>query len=203
MSLRKHKIVEQIPTKFVKVPGSIIGEFAEDVLKILEQYRRVFADNNPYLRLELRGGVLVGSNTFVVHLINQIFETEGVGARTLELKDLSDPRVLGLARERCRIDARGLVLRSEKDRRNSNNNPLAKILRDYVPGEKLPLLLTGLELNYDPKVKGFGGLTFVPGKDFGVFPDDRFSGRYDGWKFTNVDDSGIPINLDRKRGTRT
>ncbi|MBS3084779.1 hypothetical protein J4411_02600, partial [Candidatus Pacearchaeota archaeon] len=42
----------------------------------------------------------------------------------------------------------------------------------------------------------------VPASNFEVIVDDRLSGKYNEWNFDEVDERGLPINLDKYKGNR-
>jgi len=47
------------------------------------------------------------------------------------------------------------------------------------------------------------GVTFLPADNFRIIEDERLSGKYDGLRFTQVDELGLPKDLHKSKGDRT
>jgi hypothetical protein len=68
---------------------------------------------------------------------------------------------------------------------------------------KFPFMLQGFytEPGQSEDVKNYRW-TIKPAQNFEIIEDDRLSTKYSDWKFDNVDERGLPLNLDRSMGSR-
>jgi hypothetical protein len=175
-----------------KVPGLISGTDALMIYNSLPEQARVG------LRYDEASKTVVGSTPFAVANLD-VF-AQGYGARTPNLRDLSRAEITRIAQGKHYIDSRNLVARSREDSSYSRNNPLLKTIYELAEQKlgsiKQPFMIEGFSFVPNPEDKTDYGLSLVPTSDFEVTQDERFDGKYNGQKFSEVDEKGIP-NFDR------
>lgn len=203
------------PTLVVTVP---IVPIAEMTIKVLGMYRRAVDRRyeGVYVLRELRSTTpdSLGSPHITLDICNSSFLSNTLideivkpfGIRVPSVLDLSSPEISIITRGS--VNSRGLVLRSTRDSEDSRNNKLIRELAQYVDMGQIkngkPALITGFKLRKSLERKGFDyGLCFVPADDFAVIYDDRLTGRWNDYKFDEIDENGLPLHLDRMRGERT
>ena len=202
--------VRKVQDGLVKSPSFLEGRFGTDVFAAYDQARREDYQGNPNLKLQMRDGVVVGSNFFDTVLVQQLIRNGNVqgNPRTASLRDLSDPEILEMARGKYYIESQGLALRSTTDSLNARNTSLARDLVERLGVEESslqrePALVTGFDLdNWPEHLKDSYGLRLVPesGKErFGIVRSDKLTMRYNGWWFTKVDENGIPSDLSKEK----
>ena len=177
------------------IPTLPTGEDAKMLYDSLPEQVRVG------LRYDEGSQTIIGSTPFAS--VNLDIEAQKYGARTPNLRDLSRPEVMRIAKDKYYIDSRNLVARSEEDS-FSKNNSLLKTICGLVEAKdgtvKFPFMIEVFNFVPNPEDKTGYGLSIVAGPDFNVIQDERFEGKYSGKRFTEVDESGIP--LFDKNGTR-
>jgi hypothetical protein len=182
-----------------KVPGLISGADTLTVYNSLSEQVRVGLKIIDY---ESKS-TMVGSTPFAVANLDAF--AKAYGARTPNLRDLSRPEIMKIAQGKHYIDSRNLVARSKEDSRWPQNNSLLKTiyeLAEETEGSlKHPFMIEGFSFVPDSEEKNNYGLKLVPDSDFKVVQDERFDGKYNGERFSEVDEIGIP-NFDKK-GSRT
>jgi len=134
---------------------------------------------------------LIGSNVFVAAKIDSILRLLGI--RVANLRDLSRPEVMAMVKDKHYTDTPALVLRSAEDSYEANL-PIIKQLVEAVEklnGKlQLPVMITGFDVKIR-KDKGYG-ITIVSRDDFSAVSDERLRGEYDGKRFTEADELGLP-----------
>ena len=193
-------------TGIVTTPTFIAGELAQQVFEMYQQLRENKYGNNSNLQLAYQNEQLVGSNTFDNMIIDQIVRPFGI--RTASVSDLSNVELTRMAKDNHYVDSRSLVLRSIQDGTNSRNSGLATELAKYVDMKQVeagkPALMTGFTVEPLANDKKGYGLHFVPiDGEFSVIYDDRLSNQWNQFKFDSVDANGLPLDLDKKKGSRT
>lgn len=180
-----------------RVPGLISGDDALMIYNSLPEQMRVG------LRYDEVSRTMVGSTLIAVANLDAI--AQQYGAKTPNLRDLSRPEVMRIAKGRHYIDSKNLVVRSPEDSIWSRNNPLLKTIYELAEQKegsiKQPFMIEGFSFVPNPEDKTGYGLSIVAGKDFKVVQDERFGGKCHGKSFSEVDSQGIP-NFDRN-GSRT
>lgn len=148
--------------------------------------------------------LMKGSNPFISARIDT--EVRPLGLRVANLRDLSRPEVMAMVKGRYYSDSPVLVVRSNKDS-NTRNLPLIKIISELTEGVdgrvEFPFMLTGYDVVKLPEDEDGYGVGIVKRDDFKAVHDDRLSGKYNGWKFDNVDEIGLPSGLNKSKGSRT
>jgi hypothetical protein len=134
---------------------------------------------------------LIGSTIFAAARIDSILKPLGV--RVANLRDLSRPEVMAMVKDKHYTDTPALVLRSAEDSYEANL-PIIKQLVKFVEKSngklQLPVMVTGFDVKIK-KDKGYG-IAIVPREDFNAVSDERLRGEYDGKRFTEVDELGLP-----------
>jgi hypothetical protein len=178
-------------------PTLVSGDDALMVYNSLPEKTRVG------LRYDETSKTMIGSTSIAVANLDAF--AQKYGARTPNLRDLSRPEVMRIAKGKHYIDSRNLVVRSIEDPSWSQNNSLLRTIYELAEQKegsiKYPFMIEGFSFVPNPKDKNGYGLTFVAGSDFRVVQDERFDGKHNGESFSEVDELGIP-NFDKK-GSRT
>ena len=158
-------------------------------------------NNNPCLKLAIEHGKLAGSCLFSVSLIDEILREFGV--RSPRPVDLGDQEIMKKVARRNQVYAAAVVLRSDKDGFNPRNNNLAARLTESIDLSKGPALITDFQLeNWAEDNQGYG-LRLAPiNKKLTVIQDDRLLGKWNDYRFNDVDDQGLPLHLDKTEGKR-
>ncbi len=177
-------------------PTLISGDDALMVYKSLPEKVRVG------LKYDKASKTMMGSTAIAVANLDNF--AQKYGARTPNLRDLSRPEVMKIARGKYNIDSRNLVARSIKDLDTPWNNSLLKTIYELAEQKegsiRHPFMIEGFSFVPNPEDKNGYGLTLVAGSDFKVVQDERFEGHC-GESFSEVDELGIP-KFDRN-GSRT
>ena len=175
-----------------KVSGFIRGDDALMIYNSLPEQMRVG------LRYDEGSKTMIGSTPIAVANLDAIAQKYGV--RTPNLRDLSRPEIMKIAKGQHYIDSRNLVVRSPKDSSWSRNNPLLKTIYELAEQKegsiKHPFMIEGF--SFVPNLEddlGYG-LSIVAGSNFKVVQDERFDGKYNGKSFSEFDSHGIP-NFDK------
>ncbi len=135
---------------------------------------------------------LTGSNVFAVARIDSILKP--LGMRVANLRDLSRPEVMARVKDKHYTDTPALILRSTDDSYERNLPMIAQLVKVIEQANEklqLPVMVTGFDVKQIRTRKGYG-LAIVPRDDFQAVSDERLSGSYDGKKFSDVDEKGIP-----------
>ena len=180
-----------------RVPGLISGEDALMIYNSLSKQARVG------LKYDKNTRTMIGSTPIAVANLDSM--AQQYGARTPNLRDLSRPEIMKIAKGQYYIDSRNLVVRSLKDSNCPQNNFLLQTIYELAEQKegriKYPFIIEGFSFVPNQEDELGYGLSIVAGKDFKVVQDERFDGKYNGKSFSEVDSQGIP-NFD-KNGSRT
>lgn len=145
---------------------------------------------------------LVGSNVFAAAKIDTLLRPLGI--RVANLRDLSRQEVMQMVKDKHYTDAPVLVLRSTEDS-YKRNLPLIRQLTEQVEKAngrlQLPVMVTGWDVRVLLSDKKGYRIALVPRDDFKAVSDERLNGDYNGQRFSEVDELGLPI-FDSK-GKRT
>lgn len=168
-----------------------------------EIYDKVLENLRVGIKYDAGAEEIVGSTPFAVAGLNDVLEN--YGARTCNLKDLSSPEVMALAKGKYYIDSRNLIARTKTDSDYEKNNSLLKTLYELAE-EKLgnvkgPFMVEGFNFVLNPEDRNGYGLTLIKKPDFKIVQDERLDGKYNGKTFLSVDELGLP-SFD-KNGNKT
>lgn len=170
------------------VPAFVQGEDAKDIYDSIKDLNLGWCDYDPKTK------TLRGDNPFIEARIDSLVRP--LGLRVANLGDLGRPEIMRIVKGKYYSGTPALVLRSMKDS-NTINLPLVKRVAELAE-EKAG------KLKFPFMVKGFDSpesYSVVPRDDFTVIYDERLDGKYDGKKFSDVDELGLPV-FD-KGGNRT
>jgi len=179
------------------IPSFVRGEDAEAL------YNEVGETIKSYVWYDADSKTMKGSSTFLAARVDSIVRNLGNGIRVATLADLSGPEVMEMVEDNFYSDTPAIVLRSIEDDHGPDNaliKKLAPMIEDKMGRLKLPVLVTGFDVVPSKDRNGYG-LDIVARDDFEVIQDERLLGKYDGKKFSTVDEQGLP-NFDRS-GSRT
>ena len=184
----------------VVLPAIPEGEFAKTLWRMHAEAKKSIFENNIYLELEY-GEELGRPGFFDILLLDQLIKSYGI--RTALPVDLSYKQIMSKVKDNYYVISRALVLRSTQDRKYPRNNALAKKLAEYADVSKGPALMTGFTLEPWPEDEKGYGLQCVLAGDFSVHYDDRLAGKWNNYLFNESDERGLPLHLDKSKGTRT
>ena len=178
-------------------PTLISGADALKIYNSLPEQARVG------LRYDEASKTMMGSTPIAVANLDAF--AQKYGARTPNLRDLSRPEIMRIAKGKHYIDSRNLVVRSIEDPSWSQNNSLLRTIYELAEQKEgsitHPFMIEGFYFVPNSKDKNGYGLTLVADSDFKVVQDERFDGKHNGENFSEVDELGIP-NFDKKGSRR-
>jgi len=154
------------------------------------------------LRYDESSKSVVGSTPFASAILD--VEAQKYGARTPNLRDLSRPEVMRIAKDKHYIDSRNLVVRSRSDSSWEKNNPLLTQIYELAEQKdgnvKDGFMIENYTFATDESDKTGYGLKVVAQSDFKVIQDERLLG-HNGESFSEVDELDLPIF--NRKGSRT
>lgn len=205
LNLSEFTFAENLPDNVVQTPTFLEGRLGKTFYQAYERERVNTYGNNPNLKLALIGDEITGSTFFDVVLANQLLSGVKGNPRTTLPADLNRPEVLEMVRGKHYVDSPALVIRSLEDDIEPRNNSLARTLAEYIDVARLakePVLMHGFTLQNWPEDKEGYGLKVVPTDKFEAHYDNRLLAEWNNYKFDNTDEKGLPVVLDKVRGSR-
>ena len=189
---------EEITGKFNWKAPSVVPSFVsgEDARAIYEQVKGKFGN----VWYDEESKTMYGSNFPIAARVDSI--VRHLGIRVASLADLSKQEIMEMMKGKHYSDTPALVLRSEQDSYEPNNDIIRELLPHVEEKQgklELPVLVRGLDVVVSAKNKYGWGV--VPRDDFNVIEDERLDVKYNGNKFLDTDGIGLPI-FDKK-GSRT
>jgi hypothetical protein len=182
----------EVLTSFVK------GEGAKGL------YDSVKDRNFGWCEYDAEAKEIKGSNPFISAKIDTLVRP--LGLRVANLRDLSRPEVMEMVRGKYYTDSPTLVVRSENDSYERNLSLIARIL-PYVEEAngkvEFPFMISGFDVEQLVEDKKGYGVDILRRDDFKAVIDDRLLGKWNEYKFNNVDEVGLPVDFDKKNGIRT
>src|SRR3989344_6946434 len=202
-ALSDFRYVEEMPPQNLFTSGLISDQSKEFQQALYASYRNDVNERfngNPHFRLELDEGGITGSNLFDILLIDEHLKPLGARSALSPLSQELTSRIKG----KHYVDFRACVLRSMGDSSCSKNDLLIQKLAEHIDMSQVergkPALISGLRL--EPSEDEGYGVILVLGGEFKAVYDDRLAGKWDGYKFDEVDEHNLPLRLDRKEGSR-
>ena len=189
----------EMPRLDYRIPQVVIAPLqGDDAKEIYEKVPKALRVNTIY---DEKSKAVIGSTNLLAVGIDDV--VEGFGLRALTLADLSLPDVMDYVRGKHYTDARALAIRSLRDSYNSNNDALLKRIYELAEEKQgsisAPFMIDGF--SYVPNDSANYSVEIVTKPDFRVVQDERLDGKYNGQKFNDVDELGLPL-FDRG-GSRT
>ena len=186
----------------VQTPSFLVGEAGRIIYEAYQEAKAERFNGNKHFQLERKGDEVVGANVPDANLIDQVVRRYGV--RVSLPKDWNE-EFMRMTDGKHYTTANALVFRSLQDGYNEDNNRIAELIAesgkiDTVKISREPALITGFDIRPNED-EGYGFIA-VPSKGFNVHYDERFLGKYSGWKFDEIDEIGMPVGLDKERGKR-
>lgn len=168
-------------------PSYLQGEDAEAVYNTLEEALRQGISYDPETK------TIIGSHTFLAARTDTLLRP--LGLRVANLSDLIRPEIMKMIEGEHYSDSAALVFRSMEDS-YEKNKPLIKRLAKEVEEAngrlELPVLITGFDFTEWPEDKEGYGIDILVRDDFKAIHDKRLDGKYNGSKFIEIDELGLP-----------
>nr|AQS33370.1 hypothetical protein [uncultured archaeon]AQS34151.1 hypothetical protein [uncultured archaeon] len=184
----------------VLTPSFLVGETGR---RIYDAYRKHITENfpeNENFQLRLEGNEVVEANVNDANIIDQVVRP--FGGRVSLPKDW-DEEFMQMTDNKHYTIANALVFRTLQDGYEPKNDRITQALAEHIDVERAlrePGMITGF--NFVPNQDESYGFIAVPAQRFHVHYDERFLGKYNGLKFDNTDDKGMPLHLDKQNGKR-
>ncbi len=151
---------------------------------------------------DLKSKTIIGSTPFLSARVDSLIRP--LGLRVANLKDLSRTEVINMIKGKYYTDVPVLVVRSHEDSNSKNLFLIKRIIEEVEKREgniKFPFMIYGFDVKSWPEDKQGYGIDIIARDDFNVVSDERLSKKYNGGKFSSVDDLGLP--LFERYGVRT
>src|SRR3989344_4822936 len=155
---------------------------------------------NENFQLRLEGNEVVEANVNDANIIDQVVRP--FGGRVSLPKDW-DEEFMQMTDNKHYTIANALVFRTLQDGYEPKNDRITQALAEHIDVERAlrePGMITGF--NFVPNQDESYGFIAVPAQGLHVHCDERFLGKYNGWRFDNTDDKGMPLHLDKQNGKR-
>jgi len=186
-----------VPKIIVSLPE---GKSAE---ALFQDYLKCAENSDALNVLKYNGQTITGSNVFANGLINYILRDSGI--RTSVPRDDVSGDILNKIRNNYYSDFNALV--AQKDQPSSEKNKglwkrVIELAEEKKGSVKFPFMISGFYVLPDKIDKDYG-IKIVPASNFEIIEDERLSGNYNNWKFENVDENGLPVDLNKNKGSKT
>jgi len=179
------------------------GKDAERLYNEIQSDNKKFGKNSNLGFIGYQNGEVVGSTSLRSGQIN--YKLRNSGIRTAVPEDDVGGDIFNLIRGKGYTDFNAYVVHNKKPNYKKNEglwvktNELIEKINGSVPAHSMIQSFYTLpdknEMTY--------GVKIIPTPNFKIFDDDRVSGKYHRWRFDNVDEKGLPINLDKSKGKKT
>lgn len=173
-----------------KLPPKVIPAFVqgEDAKRLYEEVSKVVSQGLGY---NAETQTMWGSNTPMAARVDTLVRPLGI--RVATLRDLSRPEIMEMMKDKFYSDTSALVLRTVEDSYSPNKAIIETLVKAVESKEGklgLPLIATGYDV---VKADNEYGWDIAPRKDFSVLHDERLDAKYNGHRFSEVDeDTGLP-----------
>lgn len=180
------------------------GKDAEKLFKAYQNELKKFPISDwSSLKYNQNTKEIFNSNVFDAGILNFLINSSNL--RVAVPKDDIGGEIYNLIKNKYHTNFNALVVRKTQLFFTKNNGLWKKVI-ELVEGNKgsikFPFMVSGFYFAPDKTDKDYG-LKIMPKQDFEIIEDDRLLEKYDRWKFDNVDEKGLPINLDKNKGSRT
>ena len=185
-----------------KVVASLLkGKDAEKLYKEVKEDENSFEKSSMGF-LDYNSNEIRGSNPLRAGQIYRLIG--GSKVRVAVPGDDFKGGISNLIKSKYYTDFNVLVAHKDKPIYEKNNGLWKKVI-ELAQGKKgnliFPFMVQGFYVLPDKKETGYE-VKIVPASNFEVIVDDRLSGKYNEWNFDEVDERGLPINLDKYKGNR-
>jgi len=191
----------QIPKIVATLPK---GEDAEKLHKAYETEVQKFPIKDwSRLKYDSYKKEIYNSNNIDAGVVNNLVKNSGI--RVAVPGDDIYGDIFRLIQGKYYTDFNANCVHKNKPSYEKNNGLWRKVieLAEKTNGDvKYPFMIQGF-YNVSDKSEENYGVKIVPASNFKIIEDDRLSEKYNGWKFDNVDENGLPLNLDKLKGGRT
>ena len=144
-----------------------------------------------------------GSNVFLTGQVHQIIAQSGL--RVAVPGDDVNGDISELIKGRFYTDFNSLVAHEKKPSCERNTGLWKRVIelteKNLGRSPKFPFRIDGFYAFKDETETGYG-FKIVPANNFKVIEDERLSGKYYEFKFSKIDEMGIPSDLDKRKGSR-
>lgn len=202
MKNKKYQNFEwQIPQIVASLPK---GPDAEKLFEAYKKEAKNFSNNAQLnvLKYNPDSKELYNSNVFVASLLNKSFSESNL--RVAVPGDDFNGDIYKLVKDKHYTDFNALACREKAPSYEKNKNLWEKVieLAEEKQGKvKFPFMIQGFYIAPDEIEKNYG-VKIIPASNFEIIEDERLSEKYNFWKFDSIDKKGIPLNLDKNKGSR-
>ncbi len=203
MTNKKYSNFEwQIPQIVASLPK---GNDAEILFKAYQTEAKNFSSNAQLnvLKYNPDSKELYNSNVFVAGLLNKLLSESNL--RVAVPGDDFNGDIYKLVKDKHYTDFNALVCQEKTPSYEKNKNLWEKVIKlaEEKQGKvKFPFMIQGFYIAPDETEKNYG-VKIIPASNFEIIEDERLSGKYNSWKFDSIDKKGIPLSLDKNKGSRT
>jgi len=177
------------------------GKDAEKLYNSIKKNEKKFGKDLGFL--DYKNGEIRGSNLLRAGQINYLLKNSGI--RVAVPRDDFNESIFNLVRENFYTDFNALVVHKDRPSYKKNNGlwkKVTELIEDINGSVPKHSMVQGYYTLPDKNEMKYG-VKIVPAPNFEIIEDNRLSEEYDGWKFDNVDEKGLPLNLDESKGERT
>jgi hypothetical protein len=191
-----------IPSLIVSLPE---GDSAEALFQDYAKGIQKFEPNNDVNVLKYNPEIqaITGSNVFANGFLNYLLRNSGV--RTSVPRDDIHDSIFNQIRNKYYNDFNALVAQKDLPSFEKNKGLWKKVieLAEAKKGSvKFPFMISGFYILPDKTDKDYG-VKIISAPNFEIIEDERFKGDYNEWKFDDTDENGLPVGLNKNKGSRT
>jgi hypothetical protein len=191
-----------IPSLIVSLPeGSSAESLFQDYSENIEKFKPIFSLN--VLKYDSKTQTIMGSNVFANGFLNYLLRNSGI--RTSVPRDDIHKDIFNRIIGRYYNYFNALVAQKDQPSFEKNKGLWEKVieLAEETQGSvKFPFMISGFYVVPDKTEKNHE-IKIVPASNFEIIEDEILNGNYNGWKFDNIGKNGLPIKLDKRKGSRT
>lgn len=200
----KKQIYKNFDWQVPAVVSTLIkGKDAEKLYNAIKEDEKLFGEDSELGFLDYNSSEIRGSNPLRTGQIYNLIKDSGI--RVSVLRDNINGDIFNLIKGRYYSDFNALVVHKNKPSYEKNNGLWKKVieLAEKTNGNvKYPFMVQGFYVLPDKTEKDYG-IKIVPAPNFEIIESDKFSEKYNGWKFDNLDNEGVPFDLNKSNGDFT
>ncbi len=192
----------QIPSIVASLPK---GNDAEKLFEAYQTEAKKFSNNAQLnvLKYNKNSKEIYNSNVFVSGLLNKLLSKSNL--RVSVPGDDFNGDIYKLVKDKHYTDFNALVCQEKAPSYEKEKNLWEKVIKlaEKKHGKvKFPFMIQGFYIAPDETEKNYG-VKIIPASNFEIIEDERLSIKYNSWKFDSIDKKGIPLSLDKNKGSRT